>query len=176
MTDNDIRDERRHGLRSSNSALRAQVDGMLDALAAQTEAIAAAQGAVANTSAEAASPDGLVRVTVDAGGAVMSVSIDPGAFTRTTPDRLARSVGDAARAATADVRARVAELLAPVTAAAAGLPDLPDLVAGAPSIRNLVPSVATEFAGPTGPAIDSAADADDLHDWRAPILREAHRG
>ncbi len=174
MTDNGIREEARRQLRHSNSALRAQVDAMLEGFQAQSAALAAAQGAVAHTTAEAESPDGLVRVTVDAAGAVVSVRVGPAAFTRTTPDRLGESFSAAARAATADVRARVAELMAPVTALAAGIPDLPDLVPGSPSIRHLMPTVATHFTpAPTSPEV---SDSDDLHDWRAPIMREAHRG
>ena len=175
MTDDGTREEARRQLRHSNSALRAQVDAMLEGLQAQTEALAAAQGAVATATAEAESPDGLVRVTVDAAGAVLSVRVEPSAFTRTTPDRLAESVTAAARAAAADVRERVAEALAPVTAFAAGLPDLPDLVPGAPTMRNLVPTVATEFTSATTPSCVADPDADDLHDWRAPIMRESHR-
>ncbi|WP_137725208.1 YbaB/EbfC family nucleoid-associated protein [Prescottella subtropica] len=168
MTDSGIRDESRDRHRGRNADLRAQVDDMLGALQTQTEALAAAQGTVAGLTATAESPDGLVRVTVDAAGAVRSVSIAPAAFGRTTTERLAASVTAAAVAATADVRAQVAELLAPVTAAAASMPDLSDIVSGAPSLRNLVPTVATEFT--------PADIVDDLHDWRAPILREAHRG
>ncbi|RVW01599.1 YbaB/EbfC family nucleoid-associated protein [Rhodococcus spongiicola] len=95
--------------------------------------------------AEAESPDGLVRVTVDAAGVVLSVWIDPTAFTRTTPDRLAASVGAAARAASTDVRARVADPMAPVAARGTDRVDLPDPDPGGPSVRNLVPTVATEF-------------------------------
>ncbi|WFR73728.1 YbaB/EbfC family nucleoid-associated protein [Prescottella defluvii] len=175
MTDNDIREEARRQLRHSNAALRAQVDAMLEGFQAQTEALAAAQGAVASVTAEAESPDGLVRVTVDAAGAVVSARVEPTAFTRTSPDRLAESFTAAARAAAADVRARVAELMAPVAALTAELPDLPALVPGSPSIRNLVPTVATRFAPAATPSEASDAPSDDLHDWRAPIMREAHR-
>ncbi|RVW10122.1 YbaB/EbfC family DNA-binding protein [Prescottella agglutinans] len=175
MTDNGIREEARRQLRHSNSALRAQVDTMLEGLQAQTEALAAAQGAVARTTAEAESPDGLVRVTVDAAGAVLAARVEPTAFTRTTPDRLAESFSAAARAATADVRAQVADLMAPVAALTASIPDLPDLVPGAPAMRHLVPTVATEFTSSTTSSQVSDPDGDDMHDWRAPIMREAHR-
>lgn len=174
MTDTGTREETRRQLRHSNSALQAQVDTLLDGLRAQTEALAAAQGALAETTAQAASPDGLVRVTVDAAGAVTTVDVDASAFGRTTPARLAESFAAAACAATAQARARAAEILAPVTALAADLPDLPDIVPGAPSLRNLVPTEATEFT--PAPANRPDPDADELHDWRAPILREAHRG
>ncbi|WP_231569567.1 YbaB/EbfC family nucleoid-associated protein [Prescottella defluvii] len=164
--------------------LQGQVDALLEGLDRQTEALAAAQGALAQTTAQVQSPDGLVRVTVDSSGSVVAVDLDPSTFTRTTPARLAEVVAATARAATAEVRARIAELMAPVTGAAAGLPDLSDLVAGAPSLRNLLPTVATEFAAATTAATAATAAADpavpvpddDLHDWRAPILREAHRG
>lgn len=174
MTDSGTREEMRRQLRHSNSALQAQVDSLLDGLRTQTEALAAAQGAVASASAQAESPDGLVRVTVDAAGAVVAVDVEPSAFARTTPARLAESVTAAARAATEDVRSRVAEIMAPVTALAADMPDLSDFVPGAPSLRNLVPTVATEFT-PETPSRPDPED-DDVHDWRAPILREAHRG
>ncbi|WP_305092544.1 YbaB/EbfC family nucleoid-associated protein [Prescottella sp. R16] len=175
MTDSGTRDEARGHHRSRNTELRAQVDDMLGVLQAQTEALAEAQGAVAGLTATAESPDGSVRVTVDAAGAVRSVSIAPDAFGRTTPERLAASVTAASVVAAADARERVAQLLAPVAAAAASLPDLSDIVDGAPSLRNLVPTVATEFA-PSGSTVPDAGADDDLYDWRAPILREAHRG
>ncbi|RVW01197.1 YbaB/EbfC family nucleoid-associated protein [Rhodococcus xishaensis] len=176
MVDNRLRDEVRQGLRNSNSALRAQVDEMLGALQTQTEALASAKEAVSRTTAEAESPDGLARVTVDAAGAVLSVWIDPAAFARTTPDRLAASVDAAARAATTDVRARVRDLMAPVTAWGADKVDLPDLTPGAPSVRNLVPTVATEFDPAASRQTVPDSDRDDVHDWRAPIMREAHGG
>ncbi|QKT12967.1 YbaB/EbfC family nucleoid-associated protein [Rhodococcus sp. W8901] len=179
MTDNGIRADARGTAREQsrgrNAALQEQVDALLAGLHEQTEALAAAQGAVANTTAQAESPDGLVRVTVDSSGAVVAVDFDPSTFTRTTPARLADVLADTARTAVAEVRARIAELMAPVAALTADFPDLPDLVAGAPSIRNLVPTVATEFAaGTEHPSIP--AQDDDLHDWREPIMREAHRG
>lgn len=176
MTDNDIREGARPRAGRDNTALRAQVDVMLEGLQAQTEAFAAAQGAVADTTAQAQSPDGLVRVTVDAAGAVRSVVVAPTAFTRTTPERLAESFTAAAHAATAEARARVAELVEPVTAFAASLPDLADLVPGAPSMRGLFPTVATEFTAPTSMSAEADADADERYDWRAPIMTEAHRG
>ncbi|QCQ92358.1 YbaB/EbfC family nucleoid-associated protein [Rhodococcus sp. SGAir0479] len=172
MTDTGTREDARRQLRRGNATLQAQVDTLLDGLRTQTEALAAAQGAVAGTTAQAESADGLVRVTVDAAGAVTSVEVDASAFGRTTPARLAEAFTAAARTATAEVRARVAEILAPVTALSADLPDLPDFVPGAPSLRNLVPTEATEFTPPDR----QDPDTDDLHDWRAPILREAHRG
>lgn len=170
----DERQESRQRLREGNTVLRDRVDTMLERLHEQTAALAAAQGAAANLTAEGASADGLVRVTVDASGTVVSTRLDPAAFSRSTPERLADSFSAAAQAASHEVRTRATELLAPVTAMAAEFPDLTDLVPGAPSIRNLVPTVATGFAAAMPP--DAAdADADDRHDWRAPILREAHR-
>ncbi|MFC9516116.1 YbaB/EbfC family nucleoid-associated protein [Nocardiaceae bacterium NPDC056970] len=177
MSDNGAseRRESRQRLRESNTVLRERVDTMLERLHEQTAALAAAQGAVASLTAEGTSPDGLVRVTVDASGTVVSSRLDPAAFSRSTPERLAESFSAAAQLASHEVRSRTTELMAPVAAMAADLPDLTDLVPGAPSIRNLVPTVATEFVA-EAPQADDATDSDDLHDWRAPILREAHRG
>lgn len=169
------RQESRERMRESNTALRDRVDTMLERLHEQTAALAAAQGAVASLNAEGESPDGLVRVTVDASGTVVSTRLDPAAFSRSTPERLAESFATAARAASHEARSRATELMAPVAAMAADFPDLTDLVVGAPSIRNLVPTVATEFA-PGGARSSDVDEPDDLHDWRAPILREAHRG
>ncbi|PTR31201.1 DNA-binding protein YbaB [Rhodococcus sp. OK519] len=178
MSDNGAGSERRESrlrLRERNAPLRGQVDAMLERLHEQTAALAAAQGAVASLTAEGASPDGLVRVTVDASGTVVSTRLDPAAFSRTTPERLADSFASAAQVAAHEARSRTGELMEPVAAMAADFPDLSDLVPGAPSIRNLVPTVATEFA-PGAPQEGSVSDTNDLHDWRAPILREAHRG
>ncbi|WP_420880988.1 YbaB/EbfC family nucleoid-associated protein [Rhodococcus sp. (in: high G+C Gram-positive bacteria)] len=169
------RQESRKRMRESNTALRDRVDTMLERLHEQTAALAAAQGAVASLNAEGESPDGLVRVTVDASGTVVSTRLDPAAFSRSTPERLAESFAAAARVASHEVHSRTTELMAPVAAMAADFPDLTDLVPGVPSIRNLVPTVATEFA-PGGARSSDVDESDDLHDWRAPILREAHRG
>lgn len=180
MSDSGVseRRESRQRLRESNSALHVRVDTMLERLHEQTAALAAAQGAVASLTAEGESPDGLVRVTVDASGTVVSTRLDPAAFSRSTPERLAEAFGVAAQVASREVRARAAELMAPVSELADEFPDLTDLVPGAPSIRNLVPTVASEFATDTARdfAPDPDAASDDLHGWRAPILREAHRG
>ncbi len=57
----DERQESRQRLREGNTVLRDRVDTMLERLHEQTAALAAAQGAAANLTAEGASADGLVR-------------------------------------------------------------------------------------------------------------------
>ncbi|WP_242676767.1 YbaB/EbfC family nucleoid-associated protein [Rhodococcus sp. ABRD24] len=167
MTD----DQAREQLRQRNAVLREQVGAMLEDVKTQCEALSQAQALVAASTGEALSADGLARVTVDASGVVVCVDLVAETFTRTTPTKLAQSITEAARDASAQVRSKTAEIMAPIAGLGSRIPDLPDLVPGAPSIRNLVPSMATEM--PAEP--QAALEYDDESAWGAAILREAHR-
>lgn len=127
---------RRAELERRNAAMREQVEQMLSDLQRRTEGLREAQAATAEVTGEATSTDGRVRASVDADGMLGDLRLAPSAFDRTTPEALARTIGEVVQQATADARARVAETLAPFTEAGV---DLPDLVPGAPSLRTPVP-------------------------------------
>lgn len=122
---------------SAGSELARLVDTLLDRAGEELSELpdVAAQLTVARSAAR--SSDRLVEVTVDAYGVVTNVSLSPDAFRANSPERLARSVVEAARSAASAAQRRRAEIVAPVTGTTGELPDLPDLFPGAPSLRGI---------------------------------------
>ncbi|MFC4605205.1 YbaB/EbfC family nucleoid-associated protein [Rhodococcus kronopolitis] len=154
-------------LRARNEALRVQVDGMLEELHRRSDRLTRVQAEVTALRIEESTPDGLARVTVDAGGAVVGIDLAPESFATSTPRRLGAALAAAAQAAAATARARARELAVP--SGDAGLPDLPDLIPGAPSLRDLMPTV-----NASAPPVDPAPEAAD---WTpgGSVLRGAER-
>ncbi|MQY24283.1 YbaB/EbfC family nucleoid-associated protein [Nocardia macrotermitis] len=130
-----------------NEVLRDQVDSLLEVFEQQRSDLAEAQGKLAEITGEAWSSDNLVRVTANATGVPVRVHLVPEAFKRSTPEKLARSMAEAAQAAARAANARSQQAFASVTAVAGEIPDLPDLVPGAPSIKELL---ATPSLDPVG--------------------------
>ncbi|MEJ2851813.1 MULTISPECIES: YbaB/EbfC family nucleoid-associated protein [unclassified Saccharothrix] len=128
--------DERARLEARNAAMKEQVHSLLDTFHRQTEMLREAQSAATQTTATLTSRDGLVRATVDSSGVLSALEITPSAFERSTPEALARSVVQLAREGAAQVKQQVAELMSPLTA---DLPDLADLVDGAPSLSALLP-------------------------------------
>ncbi|MEV5834894.1 YbaB/EbfC family nucleoid-associated protein [Nocardia sp. NPDC052112] len=124
----------REGLRSANFGMRNQVEYILDALAEQRTKRDEVQPKLDTARATATSADGLVEVTVDNSGVVIDVRFAANAA-RSTPEKLGRSVTEAGREAARSMREQTTQLLAPVAAAVHAMPDLPDLVLGAPHLR-----------------------------------------
>ncbi len=77
-------------------------------------------------------------MTIGAGGLLTDLHIAPTAFDRTSPGELAGTVGDLVRRGTLQVRQRTAELMRPLTE---DLPNLSDVVDGAPSFQDVVPTI-----------------------------------
>lgn len=127
--------DRRAQLEARNAAMRDKVDSLLAGLNRQTAALQAAQQQAAAVTGRVTSQDGLVTVTVNAAGVVTGVEFAPSAFTRSTPDKLARSVVAVAQQAAGGAREELDAALAPVRG---NLPDLPDIFPGAPGIKDLV--------------------------------------
>ncbi|WP_329411851.1 YbaB/EbfC family nucleoid-associated protein [Nocardia vinacea] len=124
----------REGLRSANFGVRNQVDHILDALAEQRAQLAEIQQQLDAARYTATSADGLVEVTVDNSGVLTDVRFTANAM-RGTAEQLGRSVTEAGRAAAERAHEQTKQLLAPIAAAADAMPDLPDLVPDAPSLR-----------------------------------------
>ncbi|MEV4128152.1 YbaB/EbfC family nucleoid-associated protein [Nocardia sp. NPDC049707] len=122
------------GLRSANFGIRNQVESILDALAEQHANRAEIERKVDTARATATSADGLVEVTVDRSGVLIDVRFTADAA-HSTAAQLGRSVTEAGREAARRVREQTTQMLAPVAAAIHAMPDLPDLVLGAPSLR-----------------------------------------
>ncbi|MEV6426591.1 YbaB/EbfC family nucleoid-associated protein [Nocardia sp. NPDC051463] len=125
----------RDGLRSTNFGMRNQVEHMLDTLAEQRAQISEVYERLAAVRASASSTDGLVTVTVDGAGVLTDVRFAQAAF-RSTPERLGKSVTEAGRAAARSATEQNEAITAPIAAGADAMPDLPDLVPGAPSLRD----------------------------------------
>lgn len=124
-------------LEARNAALRGQVDTMLANLEQQTAQLRQAQAEAMAKVGRARSQDGLVEVTVNAGGIVTGVTIAPAAFERSTPEKLGQSVVTTIQQAALDARGQADAVLAPYQE---GIPDLPDLFPGMPSIKDLIPA------------------------------------
>ena len=142
--------------RTRNDAWRAEVDAMQAAVQRQREDLADAQAKAARTVGDARSEDGLVRVVVDMTGTVQLAEIEPEAFRRSTPEALARDFTEAAQAASQAARQSVQEAFASILETSESLPDLSDLVPGAPSIHNPPPP-------PPQPAIPELNDDEPFH-------------
>ncbi|KFZ83543.1 hypothetical protein ED92_06480 [Amycolatopsis sp. MJM2582] len=125
-------------LEARNAAMKDQVDTLLEQFERQTAQLRDAQEAASQTSATVVSQDGLVRATIDATGTLAKLEIQPNAFERTNPAQLANTVLTLVRQGSLQVKQQVAELMAPITE---GLPDLSDLIEGAPSLQGLVPVI-----------------------------------
>ncbi|MEU7630363.1 YbaB/EbfC family nucleoid-associated protein [Nocardia sp. NPDC049220] len=124
----------REELHSATFGMRKQVDQMLDVLAEQRARLDEIQQQLVTAQYTASSSDGLVEVTVDSAGVPTEVRFTKGAL-RNTVDQLGRSTTEAAREAARRAQEQVRQLVTPIAAAADVLPDLPDLMPGAPSLR-----------------------------------------
>ncbi|WP_328659254.1 YbaB/EbfC family DNA-binding protein [Nocardia salmonicida] len=119
--------------RASNDALRAQIDSMLDTFNAEKSTLLDTQSqAVALVSVW--SEDGLVRASGTIAG-VSEVHVAADAFKRTTPESLGRSITEAIAELKRQTTQTQQQALAPLSAS---MPDLSDLIPGAPSMKDLI--------------------------------------
>lgn len=151
-------------LEARNAAMKDQVDGLLEQFERQTAQLRDAQAAAAETSATLTSPDGLVRATIDASGTLAKLEFVPTAFERTDPAKLANTVLHLVRQGSLQVKQQVADLMAPITE---GLPDLSDIIAGAPSLEGLLPTF-PDFLAEEEPAV-TLKNPDAFED---PLMRQ----
>ncbi|WP_278261845.1 YbaB/EbfC family nucleoid-associated protein [Nocardia sp. AG03] len=145
--------------RDSNAALRSQIDQMLDAYQRDSAALLAAQSKAAEPVTRW-SDDNLVRVTANAGG-VIEVHVEPEAFRRSTPEKLGAAITATIHAAQQSVAQGQEQALAPLTELAAELPDLPDLIPGAPNTKDLM----AQFRTPPETTPPPAAPIDDEDEY-----------
>ncbi|WP_244199727.1 YbaB/EbfC family nucleoid-associated protein [Amycolatopsis thailandensis] len=149
-------------LEARNAAMKDQVDTLLEQFERQTAQLREAQDAASQTSATVVSQDGLVRATIDATGTLAKLEIQPNAFERTNPAQLANTVLTLVRQGSLQVKQQVADLMAPITE---GLPDLSDLIEGAPSLQGLMPSIPDFLAEE-----EEEAPAKSDEDFDAPLM------
>ena len=152
-------------LRARNDILREQVDSMLAAFDQQRRELADAQSRLTSTTGEAWSSDNLVRVVSNVAGVPLEVHLAPEAFKRSTPEKLGRSIAEAAQAAARTAAEKSRQALAPIEEIAGTLPDLSDLVPGAPGIKDLVRSMLPEPAA-RPPSATPPSDEDDEQYYR----------
>ncbi|MEU8897981.1 YbaB/EbfC family nucleoid-associated protein [Nocardia sp. NPDC048505] len=137
-------DQEREALRARNDALRGEVDSLLATFAEQQREFAAAQARLATATVTAWSSDNLIRVTANSAGVPLEVHVDPEAFKRSTPQKLGLAITEATQAAARLAGEEAQRAFGSIEQLGADIPDLPDLVPGAPSIKDLVRSLLPE--------------------------------
>jgi DNA-binding protein YbaB len=123
-------------LAARNAELRGTLDNLMRELKQRTDGLRDAQAAIAAMTGVASSSDGNVVVTVDSTGVLDRLELGPRAFERVTPEQLAQTITQVARRAAANVREQVNAQMAPLTSEE-GVVDLPDIVPGAPSLKDI---------------------------------------
>ncbi|MBF6165064.1 YbaB/EbfC family nucleoid-associated protein [Streptomyces gardneri] len=156
-----VQDSGRDATQPSTDALRDQVDSLLEVFEQQRRDLADAQSAIASTTVTAWSSDNLIRVVSNAAGVPVEVHVEPEAFKRSTPDKLGHSITEAVQAAARLALEATRQAVAPIEASGEGIPDLSDLVPGAPSIRDLV---RTMFPEPPTPQNEPATLDEESED------------
>jgi DNA-binding protein YbaB len=146
----------RAALEARNAAIREQVDSLLEKFNEQSRQLQEAQTAAAAATATVTSSDGLVTATVDSSGMLTKLEFAEKSFQRTDPARFARTVTETVRSAAMQVKQQMSDLMAPITE---GLPDLSDLVEGAPSLKGLMPKMPDFTEQPSPPQPEPRAEA-----------------
>jgi len=123
-------------LATRNTELRGTLDNLMRELKQRTDGLRDAQAAIAAMSGVASSQDGNVVVTVDSTGVLDKLELGQRAFERVTPEQLAPTITQVARRAAQNVREQVSAQMAPLTSEE-GMIDLPDVVPGAPSLKDI---------------------------------------
>ncbi|MDO3651222.1 YbaB/EbfC family nucleoid-associated protein [Nocardia mangyaensis] len=141
--------------RAGNARLRAEIDRMLDAYERDSSALLTAQAGAAEPRT-VWSDDNLVRVTAHGAG-VIDVHLEPTAFRHSTPEKLGASITATVQAAQQAVTQSQEQALASLTGLATELPDLPELIPGAPSTADLM----AQFRTPVNPPPPAPVEDDD---------------
>jgi DNA-binding protein YbaB len=145
-----MEDWERDQIRSANDHLRdtlAEVQGEFDSEMVQVGEI---NQQLAQLKIRATSPNELARVTVNSSGLVIDVAIAEDAYRRSTPSQLAEDLNAAIRGAVEAASQERARIVAPITSIVAEMPDLDEIVPGAPSMRNLEARLSDEQRPPPG--------------------------
>lgn len=146
----------RAALEARNASMREQVDSLMDQFHRQTERLQEAQAEAAQATATVTSSDGLVTATVDSSGILTNLEFTSAAFQRSDPKKLAKTATETIRNAMLQVKQQVADLMSPMSE---GLPDLSDLIEGAPSLKGLMPPI-PDFAAQQSSSDGPGASAD----------------
>ncbi len=139
--------QEREELRSANSGLRRQVDNMLDAFEQQQGRLGEVCRQLESLRVQASSPDQAVEVTVDGSGVLTDLQLTSWAM-RTSPEKLASSIVATVQAAAQAAQQQGDALTAPVVADLDEIGDLPDVLPGAASLRDIRSFFAGQGATP----------------------------
>ncbi|MFG1792288.1 YbaB/EbfC family nucleoid-associated protein [Nocardia sp. NPDC049149] len=167
-----MHDERREIAQARNEELRDQIGALLETFDQQRRELAEAQSTLAATTVTAWSSDKLIRVESNAAGVPVAVHVEPDAYRRIGPAELGRSITEAVQAAAQQARDVTQQTIAPIEELAGGIPDLADLVPGAPAIRDLVRSMLPETPAPSAAPRVWDEDAEDEYYRNRSYLRE----
>ncbi|MFE1593264.1 YbaB/EbfC family DNA-binding protein [Nocardia sp. NPDC058705] len=153
--------------RAENNALRAQIDSMLETFNAEKSALLDAQSQAAEL-VSVWSADGLVRVSGTIAG-VSEVHIVADAFKRTTPESLGSSVTEAIAELARQTTQVQQQALGSLTGS---MPDLSDLVPGAPSMKDLIAQLTPPPPPLPEPVVEAAPSlVDDSDDEEGDYFR-----
>ncbi|MBF6317480.1 YbaB/EbfC family nucleoid-associated protein [Nocardia cyriacigeorgica] len=119
---------------------------MSDELDEQRACVPEAFAELARARCEARSADGLVRITVDGRGALTDVHLDPAAL-KAGAEQLGRVLTEVGRQAARRAAELTREIAAPLLAPGETMPDLPELVPGAPSLIELFDAGSPDHTG-----------------------------
>lgn len=162
----------RDEMRVRNDLLRVEIDALLETFAQQRDHLGEVRSQLASTTVTAWSADNLVRVDSNAAGIPVDVHLEPAAFKRSTPDKLARSVLEAVQAAARQAGEATRQAIAPLEAMAAEVPDLPTLIPGAPSVRELFANLSSHPAADPPEAAAEPVDEDEYYRNRLYLNRD----
>ncbi len=132
-----MRDSERDEIRSANNHLKdvlADVQGEFDREMAEFGEV---NQKLAEMKVHATSPNNLARVTVDSAGVVVNVEITEDAYRRSTPKQLSQDLNVTIRGAVEAVGKARAQIMAPLRAIVDNMPELDEIVPGAPSMRDI---------------------------------------
>lgn len=146
----------------SNDALRHQVTEVLALVQEQMADVAAMQTKQAELRVTGTAADGMVKVTVNAGGQLTQTVIDESYLDEHEFEELADHITEAAQAAVRDAMRQVSEMLVPISERRKAFPSLSDIVEGAPDLRALTPSWLDPFgASQSPPEADNDGGGDE---------------
>jgi DNA-binding protein YbaB len=97
-----------------NDQLRSRLEELSAEYEKRLAQIRNLQQRAGEVTATARSRNGLISVQVDAQGQLLSVSLDPSAYDRLSPQRLASVLVELAKTAAADAAEQVRDIMAPV--------------------------------------------------------------
>ncbi|MEV5649867.1 YbaB/EbfC family nucleoid-associated protein [Nocardia sp. NPDC052254] len=117
---------------------RMEINSLLDAYDDQMRSVAQIRDQLHTLRIQARSVDGTIEATVDSAGVVTEIQLKPAAL-RNKPDKLAQMLTEVIREAATHAERYAAQTVEPLNEIVGRLPDLPDLLPGAPSLRDPFP-------------------------------------